>query len=92
MSKIPFKELCGKSIIGDQGGVIGRVTDVVFDEDTGKIISLDFEPSENSPIPSSEEYYKLIPFTIVKGIKDVVIIEEDKIDCIKIISKEEGEG
>ncbi|AXI25138.1 hypothetical protein CFE53_02810 [Methanofervidicoccus sp. A16] len=91
MTKIPFRELCGKSIIGNMGGIIGKVTDVVFDENTGKIISLDIEPSENSPIPSSDEYYKLIPFKIVLGIKDVVVIDESKINSVKIISKEEEE-
>ncbi|HID47338.1 MAG TPA: hypothetical protein EYH15_01420 [Methanothermococcus okinawensis] len=89
MVKIPFKELCGKSIVGNMGGILGKVKDVVFDESTGKIISLDIEPSENSPIPASDEYYKLIPYKIVLGVKDVVVVDESKINSIKIISKEE---
>jgi len=92
MTKIPFRELYGKSIIGNMGGIIGKVVDVIFDENTGRIISLDIEPSENSPIPFSDEYYKLIPFDIVLGVKDVVVIDESKLESIKLISKEKEEG
>ena len=85
--KISFRELSGKSIVGNMGGIIGTVTDVVFDENTGKILSLDIEPSEQSPIPPSEDCYRLIPYRIVLAIKDVVIIDESKINTIKIIDK-----
>lgn len=85
--KISFRELSGKSIVGNKGGIIGTVTDVIFDENTGKIISLDIEPSEQSPISPSEDCYKLIPYRIVLAIKDVVIIDESKINSIKIIDK-----
>ena len=85
--KISFRELSGKSIVGNMGGIIGTVTDVVFDENTGKILSLDIEPSEQSPIPPSEDCYRLIPYRIVLAIKDVVIIDESKINSIKIIDK-----
>ena len=85
--KVSFRELSGKSIVGNMGGIIGTVTDVVFDENTGKILSLDIEPSEQSPIPPSEDCYRLIPYRIVLAIKDVVIIDESKINSIKIIDK-----
>ena len=91
MNKIPFRELCGKSIVGSMGKVIGKVTDVIFDENTGRIISLDHEPVEKDQISSSEECYRLIPFKIVLGVRDVVVIDESKMNSIKIISKEEEE-
>ena len=89
--QIPFRELCGKSIVGNMGGILGKVKDVIFDENTGKIISLDMEPSENSPIyqHSSKGCYTLVPYKIVLGIKDVVVVDESKLDSIKIIEKEE---
>ena len=86
-TKIPFKKLCGKSIVGNMGSVIGTVIDVVFDENTGKLISFDIEPSEQSPIPPSDDCYRLIPYRIVLAIRDVVVIDETKINKVKIISK-----
>ncbi|HIP17659.1 MAG TPA: hypothetical protein EYG76_05130 [Methanothermococcus okinawensis] len=86
-TKISFKELIGKSIIGNMGGIIGTVTDVVFDENTGKILSLDIEPSEQSPIPPSGDCYRLIPYRIVLAIKNVVVVDESKINSIKIIDR-----
>lgn len=86
-TKIPFKRLVGKSVVGNMGSVIGEVLDVVYDETTGKLISLDIEPSEYSPIPPSDEYYKLIPYRIVLAVKDVVVIDESKITKVKLVSK-----
>ena len=92
MVKTLFRELCGKPIVGNMGGVLGKVIDVVFDENTGKIISLDVEPSENSPIKvQDDDSYILMPFKIVLGVKDVVVVDESKLDSIKIISKEKVE-
>ena len=86
-TKIPFKKLYGKSIVGNMGSIIGTVVDVVFDENTGKLISFDIEPSEQSPIPPSDDCYRLIPYRIVLAIRDVVVIDETKINKVKIISK-----
>ncbi|WP_421078592.1 PRC-barrel domain-containing protein [Methanothermococcus sp. Ax23] len=86
-TKIPFKRLYGKSIVGNMGSIIGKVIDVVIDENTGKIISLDVEPSDQSPIPPSDDCYRLIPYKIVLAIRDVVVIDESKINKVKIISK-----
>ncbi|AEH06129.1 PRC-barrel domain-containing protein [Methanothermococcus okinawensis] len=86
-TKIPFRTLVGKSIVGNMGSIIGTVTDVVMDENTGKIISLDVEPSEQSPIPPSDDCYRLIPYKIVLAIRDVVVIDESKINKVRIISK-----
>ena len=85
--KISFRELSGRSIIGNKGGIIGTVTDVIFDENTGKIVSLDIEPSEQSPIPQSEGCYHLVPYRIVLAIKNVIIIDESKVNTIKKIDK-----
>ena len=86
-TKIPFKKLCGKSIVGNMGSVIGTVIDVVFDENTGKLISFDIEASDQSPIPPSDDCYRFIPYRIVLAIRDVVVIDETKINKVKIISK-----
>jgi len=86
-TKIPFKKLYGKSIVGNMGSIIGTVMDVVFDENTGKLISFDIEPSDQSPIPPSHDCYRLIPYRIVLAIRDAVVIDETKINKVKIISK-----
>ena len=38
--KLSFKSLNGRSIVGSLGSIIGTVDDIVIDEKTGRIISL----------------------------------------------------
>ncbi len=88
-TKMVFKRLHGRTVVGNMGSVLGTVKDIIFDENTGKMTHIDIEPSEQSPIPPTEDCYKLIPYKIVVAIKDVVVIDESKITKIKIVNKEE---
>lgn len=86
-TKISFKKLYGKSVVGDGGSILGNIVDIVFDENTGKLSHFDIDPSEQSPIPPSNDCYKLIPYRIVLAVRDVVVIYESKITNVKIVSK-----
>ncbi|ABO35033.1 PRC-barrel domain protein [Methanococcus maripaludis C5] len=79
--KLSFKSLNGRSIVGSLGSIIGTVDDIVIDEKTGRIISLNVEPSEQSPISPSSENYTFVPYRTVSAIRDVVVIDESKINA-----------
>ncbi|MBA2861934.1 PRC-barrel domain-containing protein [Methanococcus maripaludis] len=79
--KLSFKSLNGRSIVGSLGSIIGTVDDIVIDEKTGRIISLNIEPSEQSPISPSSENYSFVPYRTVTAIRDVVVIDETKINA-----------
>ncbi|MEO2117576.1 MAG: PRC-barrel domain-containing protein [Methanocaldococcus sp.] len=84
MEKMPAKLLFGRSIVGNLGSVIGTVKDVIFDEKLGKLVSLEVEPSENSPIKIEEGRNVLIPYKIVVSVKDVVVIDEKCLNKVNI--------
>ncbi|ENN96139.1 PRC-barrel domain protein [Methanocaldococcus villosus KIN24-T80] len=76
MKKLPAKIIFGKNIVGNLGSVLGRVVDIVFDEKIGKIVSLEVEPEEGSPIDIADGKNVFIPYKAVIAIKDVVVIDE----------------
>jgi sporulation protein YlmC with PRC-barrel domain len=77
MEKMPAKLLFERSIIGNKGSVVGKVKDVVFDEKIGRLVSLEVEPAENSPVMIEAGKNVLIPYKLVVAIKDVVVVDED---------------
>ena len=74
---MPAKLLFDRSIIGNKGSVVGKVKDVVFDEKIGRLVSLEVEPAENSPVMIEAGKNVLIPYKLVVAIKDVVVVDED---------------
>ena len=77
MEKMPAKLLFDRSIIGNKGSVVGKVKDVVFDEKIGRLVSLEVEPAENSPVMIEAGKNVLIPYKLVVAIKDVVVVDEE---------------
>ena len=77
MEKMPAKLLFERSIIGNKGSVVGKVKDVVFDEKIGRLVSLEVEPAENSPVMIEAGKNVLIPYKLVVAINDVVVVDED---------------
>ena len=84
MEKMPAKLLIDRSIIGSKGKIIGKVKDIVFDEKIGKLVSLEVEPVENSPVMIEAGKNVLIPYKLVKSIEDVVIVDEDGLKRVHI--------
>ncbi|ADC68747.1 PRC-barrel domain protein [Methanocaldococcus sp. FS406-22] len=84
MEKMPAKILFERSIIGNKGSVIGKVKDIVFDEKVGRLVSLEVEPAEHSPIMIEEGKNVLIPYKLVVAIKDVVVIDETNLNRANI--------
>lgn len=89
MKKMPGKLIIGKAVIGDEGSSLGELKDIIFDEKTGKIVSIEVMPYEGSILkelyPESEKV--LILFKAVKSIKDFVSVYEKELkpENIKVI-------
>lgn len=73
------KQLGGKRIITNKGEEIGRLTDIMIDESTGKIESFLIEPSNDSKLvrdlPKRDKMIE-VPFKSVFAVSDVIVVDE----------------
>ena len=81
---MPAKLLFGRIIVGNMGSAIGKVKDVIFDDKIGRLVSLEVEPAEHSPIMIEEGKNVLIPYKLVVAIKDVVVIDKTNLNRVNI--------
>lgn len=79
MAKILGRNLIGRNVVSDRGTVIGKLVDLSIETLSGKVMMLVIKPSNDIDL----RYYKLneqgklvLPFTAVKAVKDVLIINE----------------
>ncbi|ACV24136.1 PRC-barrel domain-containing protein [Methanocaldococcus fervens] len=82
MEKMPARLLFERNVVGNMGSILGKVKDVIFDERIGRLVSLEVEPTENSPIEEGKNV--LIPYRIVTAIKDVVVVDEKSLNKVNI--------
>ncbi len=79
MAKMVGKSILGRNVVSDRGTVIGRLTDLSIETLAGKIMMLIIKPGKDIDarfFRLNERGEILIPFTAVKAVKDVVIINE----------------
>ncbi|MBI5253195.1 MAG: PRC-barrel domain-containing protein [Euryarchaeota archaeon] len=79
MAKMVGKSLLGRNVVSDRGTVIGRLTDLSIETLAGKIMMLVIKPGKDIDarfFRLNERGEILIPFTAVKAVKDVIIINE----------------
>lgn len=79
MTKMVGKSLLGRNVVSDRGTVIGRLTDLSIETLAGKIMMLVITPGKDIDarfFRLNERGEILIPFTAVKAVKDVIIINE----------------
>ncbi len=79
MTKMVGKTLLGRNVVSDRGTVIGRLTDLSIETLAGKIMMLIIKPGKDIDarfFRLNERGEILIPFTAVKAVKDVIIINE----------------
>jgi len=82
MAKIMGKSLVGRNVVSDKGTVIGRLIDLSMETISGKILMLIIKPGRDidpAKFRLSENKEILIPYTAVKAVKDVVIVNESGI-------------
>ena len=79
MGRIAGRDLIGRNVVSDRGTVIGRLADISIETVAGKVMMLIVKPGEDV----DPKYFRLnergeilIPFTAVKAVKDVLIINE----------------
>jgi sporulation protein YlmC with PRC-barrel domain len=73
------KQLGGKRIITNKGEEIGRLSDILVDERSGKIESFLVEPNNESKIvrdlPKKERMVE-VPYKSVFAVSDVIVVDE----------------
>ena len=73
------KQLGGKRIITNKGEEIGRLSDVLIEEKTGRIESFLIEPNHDSKISKDlmkHDSMPLVPYKSVFAVSDVIVVDE----------------
>jgi sporulation protein YlmC with PRC-barrel domain len=73
------KQLGGKRIITNKGEEIGRLSDILIDEKTGKIEAFLIEPNHDCKIArdlAKHDSMSMIPFKSVFAVSDVIVADE----------------
>ena len=77
--RVAGRDLIGRNVVSDRGTVIGKLTDITIETVSGKVMMLVVKPGKGV----DKRYFRLnehgevlIPFTAVKAVKDVLIINE----------------
>ena len=79
MTQILAGKLRSIGIISDRGLQLGRLDDILFDENDGKIHSLIVKPITKETlegIPRDSSGNALIPFKAVMSIRDFIVVNE----------------
>ncbi|RJS78759.1 PRC-barrel domain containing protein [Methanophagales archaeon] len=80
MKKISAQKMSGKMVMDLDGGEIGILHNVVADAATGMLSELVVKPVaelDTSGFKEEDEYI-VIPFQVVKAIKDVIIVDREE--------------
>ena len=74
------RQLGGKPVITVGGEELGRLDDIVIDENTGDFISIVVEPLEEAltrtSYPKDKDGNLIIPFDAVNAVSKVVVVKE----------------
>lgn len=79
MTQILASKLKSIGIISDRGLQLGRLDDILFDENDGKVHSLIVKPITKETlegVPKDSSGNALIPFRAVMSIRDFVVVNE----------------
>ncbi len=77
--KVLGKSLIGMNVVSDKGTVIGRLEDIAIETTSGRVVMLVVKPHrdiDTKKYEVNERGELLIPFTAVKAVRDVLIINE----------------
>ncbi|NYZ79975.1 PRC-barrel domain-containing protein [Candidatus Micrarchaeota archaeon] len=73
------KQLGGKRLITNKGEEIGRLSDILVDERSGKIEAFLIEPNSDSKIARNlmkHDSMPMVPFKSVFAVSDVIVADE----------------
>jgi sporulation protein YlmC with PRC-barrel domain len=73
------RQLGGKPVITVGGEELGRLDDVIIDEQTGKFVSIVVEPLANTTLgvnyPKDKDGNLLIPYDAVNAVSKVIVVK-----------------
>ena len=73
------KQLGGKRVITNKGEEIGRLSDMIIEEVSGKIDALLLEPNNDSKLSrnlATHDKLVLVPYKAVFAVSDVIVVDE----------------
>jgi len=79
LSQILASKLRSVGVVTDRGLQIGKISDIIFDEKDGKIVSLLIKPASKevvASVPRDSSGNAVIPFNAVMSIRDFVVVNE----------------
>lgn len=79
MTRILARLLRGMDVITDKGLRLGKLQDIVFDENSGRLLKLIVKPAIKEildSLPKDEHGNFLIPFSAVIDVRDCIVINE----------------
>lgn len=81
MQKISALKLSDKRVVDSEGGEMGMLHNIVADAGTGMLRELVVKPADELDTSNfrKEDEYIFIPFDAVKAIKDVIVVESERI-------------
>ncbi len=79
--KISALKLSYKKVVDSEGGEMGVVHNIVAEAGTGMLKELVIKPSDELDTSGfkKEDDYVFLPFDAVKAIKDVIVVDSEKI-------------
>lgn len=78
--KVLGTELNGKTVMSDEGLMLGRLRNVTFNASTGELGHMLVEPSEDVDprlFKRDDRGYLTFPFTGVRSVRDVIVVATD---------------
>lgn len=79
MSRVLASSLRDMKILTDKGLRVGRIFDIIIDENDGKLETLVIEPESQEVaqnLTTDEEGNVLVPFSSVVAVRDYIVISE----------------
>ncbi len=76
--KVLTSELKGKTVMSDEGLMLGRLRNIQMDEATGDLTTVLIEPSGDVDprlFKRDDRGYLIFPFDNVKAVRDVIIMD-----------------
>ncbi len=70
------EKIIGKEVLNNSGGVVGKVIDVVFDDDTREIKSIIIGPGGITAVLKLSRSETIIPFKMVHKIGDNLVLKK----------------
>jgi sporulation protein YlmC with PRC-barrel domain len=75
--RVLASDVRGKTVMSDEGLMIGRLRNIVVKEATGELEQVLVEPSDDVDprlFKRDDRGYLVFPFTAVKSVRDVIVI------------------